>query len=90
MTEEVLNPLIEKLSLLQATVSVMSSQITDVHKAIHGNGKPGLIKEFQDHILSDEKFRWRIAFVILFVLGGGAASGIGFLEILKKIVLAVQ
>ena len=88
--DEIMNPLIEKLSLLQATVSVMSSQITDVHKAIHGNGNPGLLKDFQDHIMSDIKFRWKVAFGIIFVMAAGGASGVGFLEMLKKIVLAVN
>lgn len=47
----------KEISLLTSTVHVISNRIEDLHSALKGNGKPGLIDDFHEHKEEDIKNR---------------------------------
>jgi len=81
---EILDKLRDDQSLNRETVNVMANQLTDLHKTIQGNGKPGLVKNFADHCQEDRDWRWRIFITIGLVAAAGSTSGIMFFEMLKR------
>lgn len=46
---EKLDEIKEEHSLTRETVKVMATQLTQLHKTIEGNGKSGLIQNFNEH-----------------------------------------
>jgi DNA-binding MltR family transcriptional regulator len=103
MDVEVSNRIFEKLdsqsdviSYLKETVGIMSHQLTDMHKCIEGNGKPGLkqdiatIREtFSEHKKEDFKVRLLFGVGLVAIASGGVTSGAMFFELLKKMILGL-
>lgn len=80
----------EDHSHTRETVGIMANQLTDLHKTIEGNGKPGLLQDFQKHCDQDKDFRHKFILALVFITAGGGASGIAFFDTLKTIFITMK
>lgn len=64
---------------LKSEVKIMGVQVAEMHKALMGNGRPGLVEEWSMAKGSLATFKWIAAF------GGGA----GFISFIKTVIQSI-
>ena len=70
----------EHTCMHEVDIALMAANVAEIKKLLKGNGKKGLVEEFQD-------FKLKTIVAIIIISLGGVGSGVGFFKLLQGLIL---